>query len=96
MIVVLIVEHCLGHGSVLVLRGVGEHRPHQEDADRQEAHRDTEQGPLGPGLGLLIVSLRQQIVVTEDLVDWEAGLLHGQTADQLDWIVKVGGYVNQR
>ena len=95
LIVLLIVEHCFGHGPVLVLRGVGEHRPNQQDADREETHRDTEQGPLGPGLGLLIVSLGKHIVVMEDMVDGKVGLLHGQVADQLHRIVKVGGDINQ-
>ena len=36
------------HLPVLVGRGVGQHRPHQHDADGQESHGDAEQGPLRP------------------------------------------------
>ena len=94
-LIVLIVEHCLGHSSVLVLAGVGQHRPHQQDADREEAHRDTEQGPLGPRLWLLIPRLLQQLLVTEDMVDRKVGFLQSQMADQLDRIVKIGGNIKQ-
>ena len=45
--VVHVVEHVPGHLPVLVGGGVAEHGPHQDDADCQESHGDTEQRPLG-------------------------------------------------
>ena len=42
-----VVEHVPGHLPVLVGRGVAEHGAHQDDADCQESHGDTEQRPLG-------------------------------------------------
>ena len=92
--IVLIVEHCLGHGPVLVLRGVGQHGANQQDAHRQEANRYAEQCPLGPRLRLL-VSLLNQLLVVVDVIDGKDGFVHRQIADQLDWIVQVCWNIHQ-
>ena len=55
--VVNIVEHVPGHGPVLVLRGVGEHGPHQHDAHHQEPDGHAAQRPLGLLGGWLLEGL---------------------------------------
>ena len=100
--VVDVVEHVSGHGPVLVLGGVGEHGPHQHDADHQERDGHAAQSPLGLLGRRLLQSLDVSGVrgrVTEpggqglghDLlmrgVDGHGGQLHGVT--------EVGGDIHQ-
>ena len=89
--VVHVVEHVPSHLPVLVGGGVGQHRPHQHDADGQEPHRYAEQGPLCLAGRLL------------DSFDWDwilvyLGLGVGVEGDrgQLYRITKVGWNINKR
>ena len=88
-----VVEHVPGHLPVLVLGGVGQHRPHQHDAHRQEAHCDTEQGPFSFGR-------RFFDGLHGDHTDGRGGRGRGcslivRDGGQLDWVAQVRGYVHQ-
>ena len=101
--VVDVVEHVPGHGPVLVLGGVGEHGPHQHDADHQERDGHAAQRPLGLLGGRLLQSLDVTRVMTgrvtepggqrlgHDLlirgINGHSGQLHGVT--------EVGGDIHQ-
>ena len=101
--VVDVVEHVPGHGPVLVLRGVGEHGPHQHDADHQEGDSHAAQRPLGLLGRRLLQSLDVPRVRPDSVAEpGSQGLGHDLLmrgvyghCGQLHGVTQVGGDIHQ-